>query len=459
MNIGVESETVEFKKSTSELKEGVASIAAMLNKHGHGELCFGVRNNGDVCGMQVSDATLREIGQAIDQSIEPRIHPTIERLEDEESREYIRVTFQGGEAPYACKGVYRLRVSDSDVVMSAHEVKRRAAHAYFSEHPWDSEVNDTPLDAVEEDALKDYVQRGNDCGRITFKYAGIEDALTRLELMNDGRLTNAATVLFCRPRFIMLKMAIFATDARINILDMHQERENLFVMAKMAEDYVMHNIKWRFVIDGSPQRDEVPEIPRAVVREAVINAFCHRDYTSQLAVQVDIFGEKIEIFSPGWFPPEVTPGQLLEDDAMPFSRSPNPLIAQSLYRSRDIESYGTGIRRIKDLCREADVDFEYVKDPHGTLIRFYRPNWFESGGASSGREAGARRSSMTMAEREDLAVAMARENGRVTTRDLMERAHVSRRTANATLVKLVGSNRLKVHAANPNDPHRYYTAT
>ena len=136
MNLGNESETVEFKKSTSELKEGVLSIAAILNKHGHGDLFFGVKNNGDVCGMQVSDATLREIGQTIDQSIEPRIHPTILRLGDENGNEYVRVSFAGIDGPYSCKGIYKLRVSDSDVNMSPAEVRRRAAQSYMAEHPW-----------------------------------------------------------------------------------------------------------------------------------------------------------------------------------------------------------------------------------------------------------------------------------------------------------------------------------
>ena len=57
-NIGKETEQVEFKKSTGELREGVISIASILNKHGEGELYFGVKNNGDVIGQEISDSTL-----------------------------------------------------------------------------------------------------------------------------------------------------------------------------------------------------------------------------------------------------------------------------------------------------------------------------------------------------------------------------------------------------------------
>lgn len=450
MNLGCESETVEFKKSTSELKEGIASVAAILNKHGHGDLFFGVKNDGDVCGMQVSDTTLREIGQAIDQSIEPRIHPTIVRLGDENGKEYVRVTFSGADSPYSCKGIYRLRVSDSDVIMSTAEVKQRAVRAYFSEHPWDSEPCDIALDLINESTLKSYVKRGNECGRITFEYSTKEDALSRLKLIKDDKLTNASAVLFSKPDAIMLKMAIFATDARINILDMRQESGDLFSLAKMAEDYIMRNIKWRFVIDGKMQRDEIPEIPQAVAREAVINAFCHRDYTSQLAVQVDIFPEKIEIFNPGRFPREVTPEQLLQDDSFPFSKSPNPLIAQTLYRSKDIESYGTGIQRIKKLCEEANVNFEYDANENGTIIRFWRPNWFAA------REENAREKQTRPLDTNQVALEIAQSSGKVDVHTLAKETNTGRATASKVLNQLAQKGQLKWCGSSKNDPKQHY---
>ena len=54
MNLGIESETLEFKKSTGELRAAMDDICAMLNKHGKGTLYFGVKPNGDVCGQEVN---------------------------------------------------------------------------------------------------------------------------------------------------------------------------------------------------------------------------------------------------------------------------------------------------------------------------------------------------------------------------------------------------------------------
>ena len=74
-----ESETVELKASLAELRAGLISVCAILNKHGAGELWFGVKNNGTVQGLTVTDKTLRDLSQAIAAHIEPKIYPNITR--------------------------------------------------------------------------------------------------------------------------------------------------------------------------------------------------------------------------------------------------------------------------------------------------------------------------------------------------------------------------------------------
>lgn len=81
MNLGKECETIEFKESTSELKEGIRSIASMLNKNQHCVLYFGVKDNGDAIGQQIGSNTLRDISQGISTNIEPAVLPTITLLD------------------------------------------------------------------------------------------------------------------------------------------------------------------------------------------------------------------------------------------------------------------------------------------------------------------------------------------------------------------------------------------
>ncbi|MBU1202110.1 MAG: ATP-binding protein [Nanoarchaeota archaeon] len=73
----IESETLELKKSTSELKEAVISIVAMLNKHSSGKLIFGISPKGEVLGQDVSEKTIRTVSQKIANSIEPKIYPEV----------------------------------------------------------------------------------------------------------------------------------------------------------------------------------------------------------------------------------------------------------------------------------------------------------------------------------------------------------------------------------------------
>ena len=61
-----ESETIEYKKSLAELSDGLISIAAILNKHGDGELWFGIKNDGNPAGMDVSETTLRTFSKRRD---------------------------------------------------------------------------------------------------------------------------------------------------------------------------------------------------------------------------------------------------------------------------------------------------------------------------------------------------------------------------------------------------------
>lgn len=104
MNLGAETEQVEHKKSTSELKEGMQSIAAILNKHSAGELYFGVRDNGEVIGQQTGARTLRDVSQAITTSIEPRVYATVEKLQADNGKPTSRLPSAATSVPTPAGG-------------------------------------------------------------------------------------------------------------------------------------------------------------------------------------------------------------------------------------------------------------------------------------------------------------------------------------------------------------------
>lgn len=95
--IGPETETIEYKKSTGEMKEAIISIASILNKHKKGVLYFGVKNDDTVVGQEITDESLRKVSQAIGNHVIPAIYPEIKVVAIGD-RECIRVEFE--QQPY-----------------------------------------------------------------------------------------------------------------------------------------------------------------------------------------------------------------------------------------------------------------------------------------------------------------------------------------------------------------------
>ena len=122
MNLGIENETLEFKKSTGELKEAMHSICAILNKHQQGELYFGVKSDGTPVGQVVTEESLREVSQKIKNHIDPKIYPEIHKVVID-GRDCIHVKFSGVQVPYFAYGVARIRVADEYLQMTPEEIK------------------------------------------------------------------------------------------------------------------------------------------------------------------------------------------------------------------------------------------------------------------------------------------------------------------------------------------------
>lgn len=469
MNLGSESETVEFKKSTGEHKEALQAVSAMLNKHGRGELYFGVKDDGEVIGQEVSDATLRQVTSWISDKIEPAVFPTVERLEAEEGLIYIHVEFSGLNAPYSADGRYFTRVGTSNKTLSAAELGTMIIKRDRARSPWDSLPSGRPVVDADEQAVRDFVELGLQAGRVSDEFTNASDVLTRLGMITpDGTLTNAAAVAFCEApgAYPRMKLGLLAGNDKLDILDLRQEFLPLIPLLRRAELFVISNIRRRFVF-GEPgmQRREVPEIPREAVREAIANALCHRDYETGTSVQVNVYMDFVEIVSPGPFPEGDSPDRHLEGSSGDFKQR-NPNIAQVLFRSGMIEQYGTGIPRIKRACDAAGVAFSYRQDANSTVIRFERPGaqvMLAKDGADAESKTpavatdaawGALLGKLGKSERKAMELAAA--NGTVSTSALVESAQITRRAASAALKRLSERGLLEWVGKNAHDPGQFY---
>lgn len=127
-------------------------------------------------------------------------------------------------------------------------------------------------------------------------------------------------------------------------------------------------------IKGKPEREDIWEIPREALREAVINAVCHRDYESPANVQIRIFDNRLEIWNPGLLPADIAIDDLKKEHS---SIPRNQLIAGCFYKIKYIEQWGTGTNRIVRLCKEAGITEPDFKEASGSFVisfpRVFKP--------------------------------------------------------------------------------------
>lgn len=361
-----ETETLELKKSTSELKEGIISIVSILNKHRRGKLYFGVRKDGSVVGQGIGEKTIRDVSKAISDHIEPKIFPEIIEIELE-GKKCILVKFRGSEIPYFAYGRAYIRVGDEDRQMGAKELEK-----LFLEKGktfWEKEFSDKKLKDVNKDAVKEFMEKANIAKRINFKFSDVATTLKKLGIIKGNKLLNAAEILFCDDNPLEVQAAVFAGTDKLTFLDIRQFKGNLFSLQEQSETYIKEHINWRAEL-GAGGRKEIPEIPVRAITEAVVNSLCHRDYTNPNANKIAVFKNRIEIYNPGQFPEGYEPEDFIKGRAESILR--NPLIANILYLSADIERWGSGLKRIYDACKDERVKVEFKKLKSGFSIVFYR---------------------------------------------------------------------------------------
>ena len=184
-----ENEAVEFKKSLAELKAGLISMAAILNKHGAGELWFGLRNDGRVVGLTATEKTLRSLSQSIAAHIEPKIFPSV-TIESIDNVSCIKIAFQGKETPYYAYGRAYMRVADEDRQLSAKELENLIVIKNRASLRWDNAVCTTRPNDLSEDKLRQFVKRAE------LPWDTPINVLEKLELIKNGKLLNAAPLFF-----------------------------------------------------------------------------------------------------------------------------------------------------------------------------------------------------------------------------------------------------------------------
>ncbi|MFA5804807.1 MAG: RNA-binding domain-containing protein [Melioribacteraceae bacterium] len=375
-----ESESVELKTSIAELKEALRSISAILNKHKKGELYFGLTNNGFPVKTNFSEKTLRDISQTISNKIEPKIFPSINVIKVN-SIDVIKICFEGNQIPYSAEGRYYIRVADEDKQMSSAELKRFIIQN--KDQRWDSSIH---LSATLKDISTNKVKAF--CKLAEIKFNSLQDVFESIGLLKKDHLINAAVILFGKypEKFFtnaVLSCAVFATNNTADIIDQKLYKGDLFFLLREAENYILQNIHIGMKVEGLLRKD-LPEIDGEAFREALINAFLHRDYYDPDFVSVGIFKNRIEIKNPGGPFGGLT---IIDITSRNISKRRNEVIADVFNRARFGERKGRGISLI--LNKEPKTKFELIADLFITTFK-RKTNLIpqQSGGINGGLNEG-----------------------------------------------------------------------
>lgn len=183
--------------------------------------------------------------------------------------------------------------------------------------------------------------------------------LDRLGLLVEVVPTQAAVVLFGKrvlPEYpqCAIRLARFRGVTKSEFIDNRQFHGDAFELLRRAEAFFDTHLPIASrVVPGKMRREDRPQYPPEALREALINALCHRDYSEAGAsIGVAIFDDRLEVWSYGRLPGGLTPERLRVDH--PSIRR-NELIADVFYRRGLIEKWGRGTQRIIELCSQAGM--------------------------------------------------------------------------------------------------------
>ena len=327
----------------------MAWICAFANAQG-GVLEIGRNDKGDVIGLPNAKKLMDDLPN--------KIRSTMGIVADvnlcfDSGKEYISIRIAPHHNVISYRGKYYYRSGSTTQELTGYALDEFLLGKYGK--TWDS----VPVPHIKardfyHDAFDVFRRKAVSSGRLTAEDVDVEDAelLQALLLTEGDYLLNAAVLLFHQsPEKWRLgcnvKIGYFENAADL----VYQDEIGGSIL--MIPDRVMDTIYTKYFkglihYEGIQRVDRYP-MPRAALREAVLNAVVHKTYEAMNPIQIKVFNDKVYIFNDARLPAGITEKDLQEaHKSTPY----NPLIANAFFRSGQIEAWGRGIEKIKTACAE-----------------------------------------------------------------------------------------------------------
>ncbi|MCO5217074.1 MAG: putative DNA binding domain-containing protein [Thermomicrobiales bacterium] len=363
----------------AELSNGVKAGAAMMNSAGGGSVYIGVRDDGEIVGIEQGDRSHDRLKREFDK-ITPSYWPMVETIQLDLGRIVLRITFPGNSGPFRYDDHASIRIGASTHRMPEDQYQRLILERYHTSDRWELKPSQIRTEDLDLKRLVSTVETA-------ISVARLEDPGTRdpqilmqgLGLLSNGGINNAAAVVFGNEDALLgsypqckVRLARFEGTTKNQFRDNRQYTGNLFELLRLAQTFVSEHtpIQSRIVADQI-QRIDTPRYHPEVVREALVNALVHRDYAEPGgAVDVAIYDDRLVITSTGGLRFGLTVADLM---ATHQSRPWNQIVANVLQRQGSFESWGRGTLRMIDISRTVGApDPVFEDDRHSFSVILQR---------------------------------------------------------------------------------------
>lgn len=433
----LEGPNLEFKRIWNDSAK--KTVVAFANTDG-GTLLVGVDDDGTPCGLDDVDASAVQIVNAIEDGIRPSVGMFVKVSPDQQDgRGIVRVEVQRAtDRPYY--------LSEKGIRPSGVYVRRGASSVPASDAEIRAMIKDSSGDSFEEarainqDLTFAEVQRAfRECdvswGDAQMRSLGL--------VAEDGLYTNLAWLLSdqCAAE---TKAAVFEGETKLRFKTRREFSGSLLKQFREIAEFIDLNNGLRSTFESGYRRVDTRDYPVIAVREALLNALVHRDYSFAGPMLVSVFRSRMEFVNLGGLPKGLT-----KDDAMMgVSVQRNPKLAQVFYRLRLIEAYGTGIPKIIESYAEAAQQpaFEVSDNAFKVVLPSQNGCFAEEIAGDGGREIKPdetprqQQVAVPYSEKEALALG-SRPNG-FTRAELQKELGVSQSSAINVLRKLVAAGKL-----------------
>ena len=376
-----ESQRIEFKYDCKNPNVIGQVVCGFLNTGG-GYLVCGVDDRGGLLGVLDPDATRRNLERALQNNLSPKTLVSVETQEVEGKTLLVIEVPSGKDLPYAFQDVIYLRRDQSTHKADIETIRDMVLRKQVEPERWERRFSsadierDVDIDEIRSTTADIYRSR-----RTVFKDdENIYEILADLAVAKYGRLTNGGDVLFGKNPAVRLpqvrvRAVCFTSDKSGNTFrDMKSFEGPLVPILKQTFDFITRNTPTAAIFSKNKlQRLDESIYPTDAIREALVNAFAHRDYTdSSGGIGVHIYPRRLEIWNSGSLPEGVTPNKMIRGH---ISVLRNPDIAHVLYLRGFMEKLGRGSVLILQECKERGLPQPvWISDEKtGVTLTFFAP--------------------------------------------------------------------------------------